>query len=151
MEFCMCLVPAPWPALLPSGTHLTLNGMGGVTTIFLCSTRNGAGCGTGLLQNNNWHPPLHKFTHYVVGNQAYNELPERDDLFKFFRYLLEVYVDDFVSLVIPTSREQLRHVSTGTMMGIHDIFLADDNITKPNMEMCKQYCQCLVLIFTFVT
>jgi hypothetical protein len=28
--------------------------------------------------------PPHKFTHYVVGNQAYNELPEQDDLFKFF-------------------------------------------------------------------
>jgi hypothetical protein len=56
--------------------------------------------------------PLHKFTHYVVGNQAYNELPEQDDLFKIFRYLFEVYLDDFVSLVIPTSQEQLRHVST---------------------------------------
>jgi hypothetical protein len=71
--------------------------------------------------------PPHKFTRYVVGNQAYNELPEQYDLFKFFRYLLEVYVDDFVSLVIPTSQEQLRHVSTGTMMGIHDVFPADNN------------------------
>ena len=41
--------------------------------------------------------------------------------------MLEVYVDDFVSLVIPTSREQLRHVSTGTMTGIHDAFPANDN------------------------
>jgi hypothetical protein len=63
----------------------------------------------------------------VVGNQVYNELPEQDDLSNFFRYLLEVYVDDFVSLVIPTSQEQLWHVSTGTMMGIHDVFPADDN------------------------
>ncbi len=47
--------------------------------------------------------PQHKFTHNVVGNLAYNELPEQDDLFKFFQYLLEVYVDDFISLVIPTS------------------------------------------------
>ncbi len=47
--------------------------------------------------------PPHKFTHYAVGNQAYNELPEWDDLFEFFRYLLKIYVDDFVSLVIPTS------------------------------------------------
>jgi hypothetical protein len=52
--------------------------------------------------------PHHKFTNYVVGNQAYEDLPERDDLDNIFRYLLEVYVDDFVSLVIPTSREQLR-------------------------------------------
>ncbi len=38
-----------------------------------------------------------------------------------------MYVDDFVSLVVPTSRDQLRHVSTGTMTGIHDIFPADNN------------------------
>ena len=53
----------------------------------------------------------------------------------FFRYLLEVYVDNFVSLVIPTSREQLCHVSMGTMTGIHDVFLADDiNSNDPISE-----------------
>jgi hypothetical protein len=70
--------------------------------------------------------PPHKFTNYVIGNQAYEDLPERDELDNNFRYLLEVYVDDFVSLVIPTSCEQLRHVSTGTMTGIHDVFPADE-------------------------
>ena len=71
--------------------------------------------------------PPHKFTHYVTGNHAYAELPETDPTSRPFRYLLEVYVDDFVSLVIPTSREQLRHVSTRTMPGIYDVFPADDN------------------------
>jgi hypothetical protein len=71
--------------------------------------------------------PPHKFTHFVIGNEAYEELPEQDEHGTPFRYLLEVYVDDFISLVIPTSREQLRHVSTGTMTGIHDVFPADDN------------------------
>ncbi len=72
--------------------------------------------------------PPHKFTHYVIGNWAYDELPEWDDLGYFFWYLLEVYVDDFVSLVvIPTSWEQLCHVNTGTMMGICNVFPANDN------------------------
>jgi hypothetical protein len=44
--------------------------------------------------------PPHKFTKYVMGNQAYSNLPERDENGNAFRYLLEVYVDDFVSLVI---------------------------------------------------
>jgi hypothetical protein len=70
--------------------------------------------------------PPHKFTNYVIGNQAYKDLPKWDALDNNFRYLLEVYVDDFVSLVIPTYREQLRHVSTGTMTGIHDVFPADE-------------------------
>ncbi len=34
MEFRICLAPAPRPALLPSGTHLTSNGVGGITPIF---------------------------------------------------------------------------------------------------------------------
>ena len=45
---------------------------------------------------------------------------------RIFHYLLEVYVDDFVSLVILTSCEQLCHDSTGMMTGIHDVFAADD-------------------------
>ena len=71
--------------------------------------------------------PPHKFTHYVTGNHAYAELPETDPTGRPFRYLLEVYIDNFVSLVILTSRDQLRHVSTGTMMGVHDIFPTDNN------------------------
>jgi len=74
--------------------------------------------------------PPHKFTNYVIGNQAYEDLPKRDELVRIFCFLLEVYVDDFVSLVIPTSREQLRHVSTGTMTGIHDVFPADDIVSN---------------------
>ena len=44
-----------------------------------------------------------------------------------FRYLLEVYVDDFMSLVIPTSPHQLRHVANAVMRGIHDVFAPDDD------------------------
>ncbi len=42
-----------------------------------------------------------------------------------FFYALEVYVDNFMSIVIPTSREQLEHVATAIMTGIHDVFPAD--------------------------
>ena len=35
------------------------------------------------------------------------------------------YVDDFMSLVIPVSRDQLRHVATAVMTGIHDVFPPD--------------------------
>jgi hypothetical protein len=40
-------------------------------------------------------------------------------------YALEVYVDDFTSIVIPTSWEQFEHVAVAVMTGIHDIFPAD--------------------------
>jgi hypothetical protein len=71
--------------------------------------------------------PPHKFTKYMIGNQAYGNLPEWDENGNAFRYLFEVYVDDFVSLVIPTSCKQLRHISTGTMTRIRDVFPANTN------------------------
>jgi hypothetical protein len=39
--------------------------------------------------------------------------------------MVEVYIDDFMSQVIPFSREQLRHAATAVMTGIHDIFPPD--------------------------
>ena len=68
--------------------------------------------------------PDHKFLQYAIGNEAYEALPGSND--GMLRYLLEVYVDDYLSLVIPASRKHLRHVSNGTMMAIHDVFLPDE-------------------------
>jgi hypothetical protein len=42
-----------------------------------------------------------------------------------FLYALEAYINDFVSIVIPTSQEQLIHMATAIMSGIHDVFPAD--------------------------
>jgi hypothetical protein len=39
--------------------------------------------------------------------------------------MVEVYVDDFMSLVIPVLQDQLRHVATAVMTGIHDVFPPD--------------------------
>ena len=40
--------------------------------------------------------------------------------------MIEVYVDDFMSLVIPVSQEQLRHMAKAIMHGIHDVFPIDN-------------------------
>jgi len=50
--------------------------------------------------------------------------------------MIEVYVDDFMSLVIPVSQSQLMHVAAAVMTGIHDIFPAneDDNGDDPISE-----------------
>jgi hypothetical protein len=69
----------------------------------------------------------HKFEHYVVGASAYTDLLESGQDPQGFRYMVEVYVDDFMSLVIPVSREQLRHVANAIMHGIHDVFPPDNN------------------------
>jgi hypothetical protein len=43
--------------------------------------------------------------------------------------LLEVYVDNFMLLIIPATKEKMLHVATVVMAGIHNIFpeAADDN------------------------
>jgi hypothetical protein len=46
------------------------------------------------------------------------------------RYILEVYVDDFISCIIPTTREQVEHVARGIMHGIHDVFPPSEDATK---------------------
>ena len=83
--------------------------------------------------------PEHKFEKYMRGSEDYNNIPASSERDAELRYMLEVFVDDFMSLVIATSRRQLEHVGKGTMMGIHDVFPlsdidADDPISEKKMK-----------------
>jgi hypothetical protein len=70
---------------------------------------------------------LHNFVHHVMGSDEFQALPVNtpNGRANGFLYVLEVYVDNFVSIVLPTSQEQLVHVATAIMSGIHDVFPAD--------------------------
>ena len=76
--------------------------------------------------------PPHKFTHYTMGDSEVAQLPQFTPVQQGspLRYSLEVYVDDFMSIIIPTSKEQLEHVASEVMLGIHDVFPA--NIVNSN-------------------
>jgi hypothetical protein len=52
-------------------------------------------------------------------------LPKESTCKGSLKYMLEVYVDDFVNLVIPTSQEPLWHVANTIMEGISDVFPMD--------------------------
>jgi hypothetical protein len=41
--------------------------------------------------------------------------------------MVKFYVDDFMSLVIPISQDQLQHVMTAVMTEIHNVFFLDAN------------------------
>ncbi len=43
------------------------------------------------------------------------------------QYLIEVYVNNFMAIVIPTTQHDVTHVGRAVMHGIHDVFPADDN------------------------
>ena len=62
--------------------------------------------------------PNHKFEHYTRGAEACDTLPAVADANNVFRYALELYVDVFISIVIPTAQEQLHHAVTAIMDGI---------------------------------
>ncbi len=72
--------------------------------------------------------PEHKLTHYMQGDNEATLLPGEETGArpgKGFLYCVEVYVDDFMSIIIPTSKAQLDHVANAIMRGIHDVFPAD--------------------------
>ncbi len=63
--------------------------------------------------------PVHKFEQWAGADRStINETHPVGPL----RYMLKVYVDDFISAIIPTSREQIEHVTWGILHGIHDVF-----------------------------
>jgi hypothetical protein len=69
--------------------------------------------------------PTHKFVKYTVDGEAYAELPD-NHVGQTFLTMIEVYVDDFMSLVIPISKSQLIHTASAVMTGIHDVFPANN-------------------------
>ncbi len=74
--------------------------------------------------------PPHKFEHNVMGSSELKML-EDTDIARGLRYALEVYVDDFMAIILPTSRAQVEHVARAVMATIHDVFPAS-NINADN-------------------
>ena len=82
------------------------------------------------------HPSLpHTKTH-----DDYKRLPTtRKPTDAPIRYLMEVYMDDFIDLVIPVCQQDLDHMAIATMTGIHDVFppaatAASDPISEKKLE-----------------
>jgi hypothetical protein len=82
--------------------------------------------------------PAHKFTHYTQGDDEATLLPGEETGARSgrgLRYSVDVYVDNFMSIVIPTSKAQLDHIANAIMRGIHDVFPADIiNSNDPILE-----------------
>jgi hypothetical protein len=99
---------------------------------FCASTETARDIATEYLEMGIRTQPQHKFEQYATGLTDFKELPATSESDYNLRCMLEVYVDDFVSLVIPTSQAQLRHVANAIMEGIHNVFpLDDDNGNDP--------------------
>ena len=64
----------------------------------------------------------HKFVKNSAQGDDFELLPETGS--EKLHYVIECFVYDYIYLVIPTSQEQLRHVSNAVMNGIHEVFPA---------------------------
>ena len=78
----------------------------------------------------------HKFLPWTELSDDFATLPNTL-LDQSFRYLLEVYMDDFIGLAIPTTRQQLQHYSNAVMFGIHDVFPPDDDDDEDPISLHK--------------
>ncbi len=63
--------------------------------------------------------PAHKFEAWAgIENAPVNDTKALQDL----RYILEVYVGDFISCIVLTSQKRIKHVTRGILHRIHDVF-----------------------------
>lgn len=70
--------------------------------------------------------PLHKFIDNSIHNNHMQHLNNTDKATG-FRYFVNVYIDDFIPMVIPTTQQQIQHVANTIMHGIHNIFTPMSN------------------------
>ncbi len=125
--FCLCTpTTGGQPVHLVVPTSLQ---MGWVESppYFCATTETAQDIATDYLETGIGTQPQHKFEQYATGSTDYTKLPVISEGNSNLRYMLEVYVDDFFSLVIPTSQAQLRHIANAIIKGIHDVFPPDDD------------------------
>ena len=82
--------------------------------------------------------PTHKFLAATRGDETM-KLGEEGAEENILWYIIEVYVDDFISLVMATSQRHLDHVVNAVMHGIHDVFPPaeeeeDDPISRKKLK-----------------
>lgn len=64
----------------------------------------------------------HKFTHFAMKDPKLQALPDSVEDEDNFKYFIDVYVDDFISMVIACSRKQVEHVAEAVLQGLHNVF-----------------------------
>ena len=79
----------------------------------------------------------HKFEKLIKVKSDFAELPKKYILNDPFNYMLEVYMDDYVRLVIPRSQDQLHHFVNSIMTGIYDVFSPDKDDKEDAVSLKK--------------
>ena len=136
MEFCVRPTAGRGEASETRGAYLAANGVDRVTTVFLCSRKGARDVAVDYVETAFGSLEAHKFQQYSTSGTDFDSLPKTSTDGR-LSYLVECYVDDYISLAIPTSREQLEHVANAVMTGIHDVFPADANDEEDSISLKK--------------
>ena len=67
----------------------------------------------------------HKFLAHALQGLDFESFTS-DDGVRLLRYMIEVYVDDYISLAIPRTQGDLKHIANAILHGIHDVFPPDE-------------------------
>ncbi len=72
----------------------------------------------------------------MADGESYSDFPDITREHDTFHYFIEVYINNFMSLIIPVSKSQLLHSVTAIMTGIYNVFHAKnaDNGEDPLSE-----------------
>lgn len=133
MELFTCLLKTWGSQHTASGSELATDGMGWISSILLCSLRNSTGCGSAVqyIETPIGSRPEHKLFPHTQTAQAYANLPNKAEAQTTIisnknpplNYLIDVYVNNFIGPVIPTTCTQLDHVTHSIMCWVHYVFL----------------------------
>jgi hypothetical protein len=89
--------------------------MGRISTLFLCSYRDKQRHCDTILQNSTWKSTRTQVDKHVLGDTSLDVLPDNAEVQQEMRYLIEIYVDDFMALVIPTTKKEVIHIGWAVM------------------------------------
>jgi hypothetical protein len=79
--------------------------------------------------------PPHKFSDLTQTHADFQTLPVTTD--DNFSYFLECYVDDYMSMAVATSQQQLNHIASALMHGIHDVFPPHEDPDQDSLSYKK--------------
>ena len=71
--------------------------------------------------------PSHKFEGYTKTSSEYLDLPTAATDSSDMKFIVEVFVDDYIGVCMPRCKQDLDHVSGAILNGIHDVFPPDEN------------------------
>ena len=66
--------------------------------------------------------PDHKFLEYTKGSTENEALPNMSANGHPLKFIIEVYVNDYINLAVARSKRDLDHISNATIHGMHSVF-----------------------------